>query len=257
MPYQEAAVPAALANKPRIQNDGLVLYSLLSSYRLGRVEVTAAGVCTWTPDADETIPVGDNNYYLFATSVFNMQGTDLDLIISGNKGGSGLVDGYVTVLGTAVYDDSFIVSGGDNWNSISGVTCVDGVDNDLVDIWAVPDIDQFTELAYVRSWETPRGDHIIPVPDRYDPQATTVRVRRAPSFSISKDYVDPNALDIIRGRECTVIIEIHPEGLAVVQEYIIIAKAAVSSDVNAPDNAMIQAVASGTSRAILSYSPSG
>jgi hypothetical protein len=257
MPYQETELPAALRNKPRTQNEGNVLYSLLNSYRLGRVEVSAPGVCTWTADADESIPAGNNNYYLFATSVFNMGGSDLNLIISGNKGGSGLVNGYVTVDGNAIYDDTFIVSGADNWNSISGVTCTGGIANDLVDIWAIPDIDQFTELAYVRSWETPRGDHIIPVPDKFDPQAATVRVRRNPSFSISKDYVDPNALDIVRGRECTIIIEIHPDGLSVVQEYIIMPKAAVSSDVTAPDTAMLQAVAEGSARGILSYSPSG
>ena len=257
MPYQETALPEALQNKPRTQNEGNVLYALLNCFRLGRVLVTAPGVCTWTADPNEAIPAGDNNYYLFAVPIVEMGGTDLDLIISGNKGGSGLVNGYVTVLGTATYDDSFVVSGGDNWNSISGVTCANGTANDWVEIWAIPDIDQFTELAYVRSWETPRGDHMIPVADKFDPAATHVRVRRAPSFSISKDYVDPNALDVIRGRECTIIIEIHPDGLSVVQEYMIMPKAAVSNDVNAPDNAMIQSVASGSARRILSYVPSG
>lgn len=255
MPYQETAVPAALANKPRTQNEGRVLYSLLNSYRLGRVQVTAPGTCTWTADANESIPVGNNNYYLFASVVFPMGGTDLDLVINGNKGGSGLVNGYVTIPGDAIYDDTDIVSGGDNWNSVSGVTCTGGTANDLIDIWAIPDIDQFTELAYVRSWETPRGDHMIPVPDRFDPQATTVRVRRDPSFSISKDYVDPDALGIIRGRECTIIVEIHPDGLSVVQEYMIIAKAGVSTDVNAPDTAMVQSVAEATARRILTYQP--
>lgn len=257
MPYSESALPAILANKPKTQNDGLVRYSLLNSYRLGRVEVTAAGVCTWTADANEAIPSGNNNYYLFAVSVAVMGGPDLTLTINGNKGGSGLVNGFATVLGTAVFDDTFIVSGGANWNSISGVTCAGGVDNDVVDIWAVPDENQFTDMVFVRSWETPRGDHMIPVPDRYDPQADTVRIRRNPEFSLAKDYVDPNVLDVIRGRECTVIIEIHPSGLAVVEEYIIVAKAAISADVNAPDATMIQAVATGNGRAILSYSPSG
>jgi hypothetical protein len=257
MPYQETAIPAALANKPRTQNDGNVLYSLKNSYRLGRVQVTAPGVCTWTPDTDENIPAGDNTYYLFAVVVFPMGGSDLNLTISGNKGGSGLVNGYVTVLGTAIYDDTFIVTGTDGWNSISGVTCTGGTANDLVDIWAIPDIDQFTELAYVRSWETPRGDHIVPVPDKYDSQATTVRIRREPTISISKDYVNPDVLGIIRGREVTIIIEIHPDGLAVVQTYLIMTKAAASNDVNAPDAAMIQSVAAGSARRILSYEPSG
>lgn len=257
MPYQESAIPAALAGKPRTQNDGNVLYSLKNSYRLGRVQVTAPGVCVWTPDTNESIPAGDLTYYLFATSVTLMGGSDLNLTISGNKGGSGLVNGYVTVLGTAIFDDTFIATGTDGWNSVSGVTCTGGIANDLVDIWAVPDIDQFTQLKYVRSWETPRGDHMVPVPDKYDAQATTVRIRRTPEISISKDYVDPNALGLIRGREVTIIIEIHPDGLAVVQTYLIIAKAAVSNDDNAPDAAMIQSVATGNARRILSYEPSG
>lgn len=257
MPYHETAIPAALADKPRTQNEAEILYSYLNCYRLGRVLVTAPGVCTWTADAEESIPVGNNDYYLFAVSIQEMGGTDLDLVISGNKGGSGLVNGYVTVLGTATYDDGFIVSGGDGWNSVSGVTCVGGVANDWVEIWAVPDIDQFTELVFVRSWETPRGDHMMPVADKFDPAYTHVRVRRAPSFNISKDYVDPDVFALVRGREVTIIIEIHPDGLSIVQEYMVLTKAAVNNDVNAPDNAMVISLASGSARRILSYVPSG
>ena len=255
MPYIETAVSAVMASKPKIQPEGDVKYSLLNSYRLGQVLVTAAGVCTWTADSNEAIPSGNNNYYLFASVVFPMGGTDLDLVISGNKGGSGLVNGYVTILGDAIYDDTYIVSGADNWNSISSVTCVDGTANDLIDIWAIPDIDQFTSLVYVRSWDFARGPHIIPVPDRFDPAADTIRVRREPTLDLSKDYVDPNVLDIIRGREVTIVIEIQPGGMSGVQEYIFFPKAAVSSNVNAPDNAMVQAVASGSARRILAYSP--
>lgn len=257
MPYQEVAPPASLLNKPKTQNEAVLLYSLLNSYRLGRIEVTAAGVCTWTADSNESIPANDNNYYLFATCVFPMGGSDLNLTISGNKGGSGLVNGYVTVDGNGIYDDTFIVSGADNWNSVSGVTCTGGTANDLVDIWAVPDIDQFTEMAYVRTWETPRGDHMIPVPDGFDAARVNVRVRREPTISISKDYVDPDVMGILRGREATIVVEIRPSGLAIVDEYIICVKAAISNDVNAPDNAMISSVASGFSRQFLSYKPSG
>ena len=257
MPYIETAVPAALSGKPKTQNEAEVLYSLLNNYMLGRVLVTAAGVCTWTADVNESIPAGNNNYYLFASVVFPMGGAELDLVISGNKGGSGLVNGYVTIPGDAIYDDTYIVSGGDNWNSISGVTCVGGTANDLIEIWAIPDIDQFTSLAYVRSWDLARGDHMIPVPDRFDPAETHIRVRREPTLSISKDYVDPNALDILRGREVTIVMEIQPNGMSAVEEYVFFPKAAISNDINAPDNAMVQSVATGTARRILSYSPSG
>ena len=257
MPFQEAAISAALSGKPKTQNEAEILYALLGCYRLGRVHVTAAGVCTWTADANDSIPAGNNNYYLFASVVFPMGGTDLDLVISGNKGGSGLVNGYVTIPGMAIYDDTYIVSGADNWNSISGVTCSDGTANDLIDIWAVPDIDQFTSIAYVRSWDIARGDHMIPVPDGYDPAATHIRVRREPSVSFSKDYVNPDVLDTLRGREVSIIIEVKPDGMSAVEEYIIFPKAAISNDINAPDNAMVQSVASGSARVILVYSPSG
>lgn len=257
MPYIETAVPESLAIKPKIQPEGDVKYSLLNSYRLGQVLVTASGVCTWTADADEAIPDGNNDYYLFASVVFPMGGAELQLVISGNKGGSGLVNGYVTIPADAIYDDTYIVSGADNWNSISGVTCIGGTANDLIDIWAIADIDQFTSIAYVRSWDFARGPHIMPVADRYDPQATTIRLRREPSLSLSKDYVDPNVLDVLRGREVTIIIEIQPGGLSGVQEYIIFPKAAISNDINSPDNAMVQSVASGSARRVLAYSPSG
>lgn len=257
MAFIEVAPPAALQGKPKTQNEGEVKYTLKNSYRLGRVEVTAAGVCTWTADTNESIPSGDNTYYLFAVAVFPLGGADLTLTISGNKGGSGLVNGFVTLLGTAIYDDSFIVSGGANWSSISSVTCANGTENDLVDIYAIPDPDEFTTLAYVRTWEFARGDHMIPVPDGFDPQRTTVRQRREHTFSIGKDYVDPDALTIIRGRECTIMVEIHPGGLSTIQEYIIFPKAAVSADWNAPDNAMVTSTATGGARDILSYAPSG
>ena len=257
MPFIETAPPAALLGKPKTQNEGEVKYTLKNSYRLGRVEVTASGVCTWTADSEESIPAGDNTYYLFGVAVFPLGGVDVTLTISGNKGGSGLVNGYMTLTGTAIYDDSFIATGGANWNSISGVTCSGGTANDLIDIYAIPDPDEFTLLAYVRTWELARGDHMIPVPDGFDPQATTVRQRRENSFSIGKDYVDPDALTIIRGRECTVMIEIHPGGLSTIQEYIIFPKAAVSTDISSPDNAMVTSTASGGARDILSYEPSG
>lgn len=257
MPYIETAVPDALSGKPKTQNEADVKYSLLNAYRLGRVEVTASGVCTWTADVNEAIPSGNNNYYLFASVVIPMGGAELQLTISGNKGGSGLVNGYVTIPDDAIYDDTYIVSGGDNWNSISGVTCAGGTDNDLIDIWAIPDIDQFTSLAYVRSWDLARGDHMIPVPDRFDAAETHIRVRREPSLSISKDYVNPNALDIMRGREVTIVIEIQPNGMSAVAEYVFFPKAAISNDINAPDNAMVQSVATGSARRVLSYVPSG
>jgi hypothetical protein len=223
------------------------------------VLITGSGVCTWTADSNESIPAGNANYYLFATAVedFPSGGASVALTISGNKSGSGLVNGYVTVPGTATYDDTYIVSGTDEWTSVSGVTCTGGTANQWIDIWAIPDIDQFTDLVYVRSFDAARGVHMEPVPDGFDPAATHVRVRRTPTFSVTKDYVDPNVLDIIRGREVCVIIEIHPDGLSVVQEYLIMPKAAVSADVNAPDAAMVQAVAAGSARVMLSYTPSG
>lgn len=255
MSFQTIAPPAYLAEKPRIQPEGVIKYSLKNSFKLGQVYVTAPGVCEWTPSTYEEIPAGDESYHLMAVVSLPVGTSDVLLTVSGNRGGSGLVNGYVTVIALSTWDSAFLFSGGPGWNSVSNVTCAGGVAGDLIDIYAVPDPDQFTELYYVRSFEFDAGPYTTPIPDKFEPAKVHINVRREPTFSFSKDYVDLTDVSTLRGREVTLMFEMRPAGLSAVVEYIILPKAAVSVDESAPDNAMITSNATGFERRLLIYQP--
>jgi hypothetical protein len=127
----------------------------------------------------------------------------------------------------------------------------------VVYIYAVPDPDQFTRLAYVRNWDLDPGPFSRPVPDLFDPARVQIRTRREPTLTIGKDYVDLDGFDSVRGKTFTLMLEVHPGGGPNVVEYIYFPRCYLSPDQSAPDNEILVSSAAGGSRTLLCYKPSG
>lgn len=258
MSFNEAALPAWVGLHPRSQPEAVLRYNIEQPCVLmGEVHVTGAGACTYTAEGD-TIPSGDANYYLFVIPKVPMGASQVVLTINGEDYGSGAKSGTVTIPALATYDAAGIVSGGDGWGAISTVTCVGGTTNDLLEIWAVPDFDQFTRWRFLQGFDFDNSPYMIPVPDCFDPAYSAIKVRRDASLTFSKiyqDYID--GFDKIRGRDVTLLIDFHPEGGPLVSEYLIIANGHLSAAQNAGDNALIISAAEGGNRRLIRYTPSG
>ena len=258
MSFNTAVLPAWVGLAPRSQPEAILRWNVSQPCVLmGEVEVTAVDACTYTAEGD-TIPSGDANYYLFVIPKVPLGATQVVLTINGEDYGSGAKSGTVTIPALATYDAAGIVSGGDGWGAISTVTCAGGTANDLLEIWAVPDIDQFTRWRYLQSFDLDNSPFMMPVPDGFVPAYTAIKVRRGASLTFNKVYVDyTDSFDRVRGRNVTLIIDLHPEGGPLVSEYIIICNGYISANQNAGDNALIISAAEGGDRRVLRYTPSG
>lgn len=256
MPYQTLAPSGAMATNPRIQPEIILRYSLLDCPTMGDVLITGSGSCTFTA-SDETIPSGNANYYLFVLVKSIIGASQIVLTINGQDYGSGPKSGTVTIPATSGYDEAFLVSGGDGWGSILTVTCTGGTLNDQLEIWAVPDVDQYTRWRYLRDYNLNVLATKMAVPDGFDPAYTSILQRRGFEMSIGRDYVDfGDGLDVLRGREMSLIAEIHPGGGGNISTYVIMPQAIISAAQGAPDNAMVTTSGDGSHRAVLMYEPS-
>lgn len=258
MSYNTAALPAWVGKAPRSQPEAILRYNISQlCVLIGEVWVTAAGACTYTAEGD-AIPTGDANYYLFVIPKVPLGNAQVVVTINGEDYGSGPKSGTATIPALATYDAASIVTGGDGWGGITSVTCTGGTANDQLEIWAVPDIDQFTRWRYLQGFDLDNSPFMTPVPDAFDPAYAAIKDRRGASLTFNRVYVDyADSFDRIRGRDVTLLIDLHPEGGPIVSEYIIIANGFLSAAQNAGDNALIISAAEGGDRRVLRYSPSG
>jgi hypothetical protein len=252
--WRQTQAPSSLRTKPRIQPELIVRYCKLPTIDLGSVLVTAPDTCEYTP-SDESLPSGANYYGLWGVVKYPLGASNLTLDITASKGGSGSVESWMTFQAQWGLDQAMIGSGGYGWNSISSVGVSGGVANDWINLWGVPDIDQFTILGYVTSADISPGSILTPVPDRFDPQKAVIYNRRVSSFSISRNYVDDDDMNAVIGREITVIMEYRPQGTGFVTEYLVFPKARLTPSVNAPENALVVSPYEGGSNNYLAYQP--
>ena len=258
MSFNEAALPSWVGLRPRSQPEAILRYNIAQPCVLmGDIWVTAAGACTYTAEAN-VIPAGDANYYLFVVPKVPIGDAQIVVTVNGEDYGSGPKSGTATIPALATYDAASIVSGGDGWGAISTVTCTGGTANDELEIWAVPDFDQFTRWRYLQSFDLDNSPFMMPVADGFEPAYAAIKVRRGASLTFNRNYVDyTDSFDKIRGRDVTLLIDLHPEGGSLVSEYIIIANGYLSATQNAGDNALVISAAEGGDRKVLRYTPTG
>jgi hypothetical protein len=253
--WRQTQAPSSLRTKPRIQPEIIVRYTTLPSIDLGSVLVTAPDTCEYSPNGDESLPSGANNYGLWGVVKYPLGNAQLTLSLTGSKGGSGSIQSDMTFEALWGLDQAMIGSNDYGWNTVDSVTADGGTANDWIHLWGIPDIDQFTELSYITSVDIAPGSNLLPVPNKFDTQKAVILQRRTSGLTITRNYVDADDINDMLGREITLLLEYRPQGTGFVSEYIVFPKARLTPSVSNPDNALTTAPYEGGSNNYLAYQP--
>lgn len=258
MPFRTKKPTSNFLIAPRTQNEAIVRFSTVKCLLLGTMEIIDEGEGTYTPN--ETLPGSSANYYHLFVRCFTPIGkNNISVTVAGYKSGTGLELALFSVPAYSTMDSAFLpwYNRGSGWTSVSNVyiSGSSGVAGDGFELWAIPDPDMFTRLAYVRSWDITGGAYMMPIPDLFDPSRTHIRTRRNFTVNLGKDYVYYTDIGSLSDKDVTLMLEIHPGGTAFVSEYIIIPQCRISESVSAGDNAVITATADGAFNGLIIYEP--
>lgn len=258
MPFRTKKPTENFLKAPRTQNEAIVRFSEALCLQLGTMEIIGEGEGIYT--VNESLPgAGVSYYHLFVRCFTPIGENDISITVAGYKSGTGLELAQFLIPAYSPMDSAFLpwYNRGSGWTSVTNVyiSGSSGVAGDGFELWAVPDPDEFTRLAYVRNWDITGGAYTMPIPDLFDPSRTHIRTRRNFTVSLGKDYVYYTDIGSLSDKEITLMLEIHPGGTAFVTEYIIIPKCRIAESVSAGDNAVITATADGAFSGLIIYEP--
>lgn len=213
---------------PKQGEDWLTYWSPVQIQKVGVVDITAAGACTW--DANEGYTFSDTGNEVVA--VVDGRGcnsqTPVTLEVTGTDGADGAQVLSVEIIDFAPRAFARIVGGaGTVWKTITGVTCTNGAKGDLIRLMVLPTDDDFKypdwtdrAIALMRNWNIDPGEESYGVWEQYENRFNK-RMRSEDNFTAMANYLRyRDGFPRIRNRDICLRLDCHDDGESSVSEQV-------------------------------------
>lgn len=247
-----------MPNKPKMQSYNVYKYSLVDMVFFGTVEILGGGSTLNTHFFYKDEDTATTALTLFLCPARPVGAVAIGATVS-SSGGSGTPAEITIAAYTQEGTASLVTASGGAACTATDVSAVAlhatnfGSAGDMVDVLGFKDPRtdaNYTELSYVQSNDDNPGNVMLPVANQMEAQKAVIRQRGTNGVSLTQNYVDNNTgIPKLRGREVTLLIEVHENGGPVVTEYQMFGQCAVGEvSKSDPENALSIISASGTYR---------
>jgi len=124
----------------KIAAQSRVYYNLNAIERVGKVVMTAVASATWTENTAYTLPDAGLDLAV-RTRVAIVSASDMVVTVSGTDSLDAAIEGVATIEAQVAPGQAYelVVSGGEAFKTVTGVTATNGVIGDSFDILTMPD----------------------------------------------------------------------------------------------------------------------
>ncbi len=211
-------------------------YSFCPIQEIWTVDITAADIYTDAEnvvDAVECYDISDGyNLYALVTDnpigvgVSELECTEVTPVVVTVVGATAdyspvAQTGVATIPARSQVGWAVLIAAGSTFGSVTGVSITGGSAGEKIIIIALPVAATFTYIGFDQGFSWDEGTTSRAIPEKYVTVDHWKRTRGETTLSISQLYQSFNrALTYLRGRDFTLLAEVHDDGGAAISEYI-------------------------------------